>query len=719
MMKKKSLLPVFVLACTLQSTAQGTIEDYLRAYELPGKFGRSKVVDAVYDIHWRDESSFTYNLQTSQGMVRKTGTLDGKGGLVIADSPQEPKAPQRRERQRYNPPHGSEVRGPQLMRRHWMVTDDERQAAPAYSPDSLKMAFVREGNLFVCDKDGKNERQLSFDGTLASYYSAYLRWSPDSRWVATCRVLPVAEKRYVYYVESSPLTQLQPILHQQEYAKPGDALKQRIPCVFEVASGNKLEVPQSAIANQYDLRGPDWMEDSKSVTFEYNQRGHQLFSVMAMDVPTGKVRTIVEERSQTYVNYNRYFRRHLHSGKEMLWMSERDGWNHLYLIDVEHGRVKRQITKGEWGVRRVVHVDENKRQIFFSANGMVEKEDPYLVRYYRIGFDGKGLTCLTPETGNHEVQFNDSFTHLVDTWSTQEQPPQTVVRSVQNPHNVQPVAKADISALKQSGWVAPEVFSAPGRDGKTLMWGIIQRPTNFDPSRKYPIIEYIYAGPGDAYTPKSFLCFNWNTHMLAELGFIVVQLDAMGTSFRGKAFEEVCYKNLRDAGFPDRKAWIKAAAEKYAYMDTLRVGIYGCSAGGQESTAAVLWHGDFYKAAYSACGCHDNRMDKIWWNEQWMGWPVDSSYVRCSNVENAHLLNRPLMLVVGEKDDNVDPASTMQLADALIRAGKDFELIVIPGARHTMGESYGDHKRFDFFVRHLLGKTPPAWDELARRKKHR
>jgi dipeptidyl aminopeptidase/acylaminoacyl peptidase len=181
----------------------------------------------------------------------------------------------------------------------------------------------------------------------------------------------------------------------------------------------------------------------------------------------------------------------------------------------------------------------------------------------------------------------------------------------------------------------------------------------------------------------------------------------------------VCYKNLRDAGFPDRKAWIKAAAEKYAYMDTLRVGIYGCSAGGQESTAAVLWHGDFYKAAYSACGCHDNRMDKIWWNEQWMGWPVDSSYVRCSNVENAHLLNRPLMLVVGEKDDNVDPASTMQLVDALIRAGKDFELIVIPGARHTMGESYGDHKRFDFFVRHLLGKTPPAWDELARRKKHR
>ena len=205
---------------------------------------------------------------------------------------------------------------------------------------------------------------------------------------------------------------------------------------------------------------------------------------------------------------------------------------------------------------------------------------------------------------------------------------------------------------------------------------------------------------------------NYYTTALAELGFIVVQLDAMGTSYRGKKFEEVCYKNLKDAGFPDRMAWIRAAASKYPYMDTERVGIYGCSAGGQESTAAVLWHGDFYKAAYSACGCHDNRMDKIWWNEQWMGYPVDSSYVECSNVANAHRLTRPLMLVVGELDDNVDPASTMQVADALIKAGKDFELVVIPGAHHTVGEAFGEHKRFDFFVRHLLGVTPPKWNEI-------
>ena len=245
------------------------------------------------------------------------------------------------------------------------------------------------------------------------------------------------------------------------------------------------------------------------------------------------------------------------------------------------------------------------------------------------------------------------------------------------------------------------------------MWGIIQRPTNFDPKKKYPVIEYIYAGPGSAYVPKSFMPYNWATTSLAELGFIVVQLDAMGTSFRSKEFEEVCYKNLKDAGLPDRIAWIKAAAKKYPYMDIDRVGIYGCSAGGQESTAAVLQYPEFYKAAYSACGCHDNRMDKIWWNEQWMGYPVDESYAESSNVEMAHLLQRPLMLVVGEMDDNVDPASTMQLVNALIKAGKDFELVVLPGERHTMGGTFGDHKRYDFFVRTLMHKFAPDWSEFS------
>ena len=285
-----------------------------------------------------------------------------------------------------------------------------------------------------------------------------------------------------------------------------------------------------------------------------------------------------------------------------------------------------------------------------------------------------------------------------------------MLRDARDGKLVKTLETADLSKIKEYGWRAPEVFVAKGRDGKTDMWGMITRPTNFDPNKKYPVIEYIYSGPGDAYTPKNFHPYNWTSTSLAELGFIVVQLDAMGTSYRGKKFEEICYKNLKDAGLPDRILWIKEAAKKYPYMDINNVGIYGMSAGGQESTTAVLTHGDFYKAAYSSCGCHDNRMDKIWWNEQWMSWPIDSSYVESSNVEMAHRLERPLMLVLGEIDDNVDPSSTYQLVNALIKANKEFEFVIIPGADHTMGEDYGEHKRYDFFVKNLLGVDPPKWN---------
>ena len=350
-----------------------------------------------------------------------------------------------------------------------------------------------------------------------------------------------------------------------------------------------------------------------------------------------------------------------------------------------------------------------------SFDGPIAEEDPYNIHYFRINLDGKNLVDLTPDRGNHSVTFGKDYDVLIDTYSTVDQAPTTVLRSAKDGSIISTLEKADISRLKEAGWKAPEVFVAPGRDGKTDMWGIIQRPSNFDPNKKYPVIEYIYSGPGDQYVPKSFTPWLYNLADLAELGFIVVQLDAMTTSFRSLAFEQVCYKNLKDAGFPDRIEWIKAAAKKYPYMDIDRVGIYGCSAGGQEALGALLFHPEFYKAGYAACGCHDNRMDKIWWNEQWMGYPVDSSYIECSNVENAKNLQGKLMLVVGEMDDNVDPSSSYQVVNALIKANKDFEFILIPGAHHTMGESYGEHKRYDFFVKNLLGVEPPAWNELNKK----
>lgn len=756
----KSLLLPALCFIAANGQAQGTLEDYRRAYSLYEKFNATQVYNDPADIRWDGKTTFHYSVYTPEGTDYYVGKVTGdvKTADVKAihmkalaellsretgkDIPRNTLRLSRLSVDENQPTSvsfefdgykwkveetctaglrlGSKETLPASKRpwkkpRHWMEVDDEKGAAPVASPDGKRQAYIKNDNVYVSDRDGRHERALSNDGTAGNYYSSWLKWSPDGKYVCANKIRP-AQKRYVYYVESSPKSQLQPILHQQEYAKPGDELRFKVPCIFNVETGQAVIPSTELFDRQYDLYGPEWKEDGKAVTFEYNERGHKTYRVLELDAETGKVRTLVEESSPTFVNYSRMFRHVLKGGKEMIWMSERDNWNHLYMIDMEKGKVTRQITKGDWVVRRVLKVDEDNQVIYFTASGVNPKEDPYHVHYYKINMDGKEMTCLTPEEGNHSAVFNEDFTLLVDKYSTVEQAPVTVLRTTQGEKaEGRTLAQADLSKIKSAGWTAPEIFTAPGRDGVTPMWGIIQRPTNFDPQKKYPVIEYIYSGPGDAYTPKSFLPYNGYTTALAELGFIVVQLDAMGTSYRGKKFEEVCYKNLKDAGFPDRIQWIKAAAEKYPYMDSTRVGIYGCSAGGQEALAAVLFHPEFYKASYSSCGCHDNRMDKIWWNEQWMGYPVDSSYIACSNVENAHRLTRPLMLVVGEMDDNVDPASTMQVVDALIKADKDFELVVLPGVRHSMGESYGEHKRFDFFVKELMGVEPPKWEELKRK----
>lgn len=726
--------------------AQGTVDDYNRAYELRQKYNASQVFYSNVSPRWVDGTeNFWYVRNTPEGseyvkvdagkqkrtalfnQEKLSAALQARTGKEMDAM----KLPLQRcrvtsgmdtlrfvcegkfwcfdiRRNKLTEEGTVPAPGPQ---RHWMEVDDEKGGNPVISPDGKYTAFIKNDNIYVRENATGKEKQLSQDGTLSNYYSSYIYWSPDSKHVAACRIRPV-EKRYVYYVESSPVDQLQPKLHKQEYAKPGDELAFKVPCIFGVEDGKRLIPSTDLFSHQYDLSAPMWNKDGKGITFEYNERGHKVYRVLEMSAADGKVRPLIEEKEEKYVNYPRIFRHYMSDGKRIIWSSERDNYNHLYMYDRATGRPTHQITKGEWYVRGVQYVDEANQQIYFSANGMNKDEDPYLIHYYRIGFDGKGLTALTPEEGMHNAWYSSDYKYLVDIYSKVDQAPVAVLRDARDGKIIMPLEKADISRLTANGWKAPEVFTAKGRDGKTDMWGVIYRPSNFDPTKKYPIIEYIYSGPGDQYVPKTFSSYNWWMTSLAELGFIVVQVDGMTTSFRSKEFEEVCYKNLKDAGLPDHIAWIKAAAQKYPYMDIDRVGIFGCSAGGQESTTAVLLHPEFYKAAYSACGCHDNRMDKIWWNELWMGYPVDDSYKACSNVENAHLLTRPLMLVVGEMDDNVDPASTMQVVNALIKANKDFELVVIPGAHHTMGEDFGEHKRYDFFVRNLLGVTPPTWDKI-------
>ena len=581
-----------------------------------------------------------------------------------------------------------------------------RRAANERSPDGKWVAFIKDHNLYLRSREGAEEVALSSDGTAENSYQPRVYWSPDSAKMVGIRSTD-GEQHRVYLIESAPKDQVQPKLHSHLYRKPGDRLPLARPCLFDVEKRRQISVDDELFSNPWSISEVRWQADSRRFTFLYNQRGHQVLRIVAVAADTGEAAALIDERSKTFIDYaNKKFTRYLDATHEVIWMSERDGWNHLYLYDARTGDVKNQITRGNWVVRGVDVVDAEARQIWFRAGGIYPEQDPYYVHHCRVDFDGSNLTVLTAGNGTHQVQFSPDRRFLVDTYSRVDLPPVTELRRTDDGALVCRLEEADASALLAAGRRLPERFVAKGRDGKTNIYGVIFRPTTFAADQQYPVIEKIYAGPHSAFVPKEFRGYH-QAQAIAELGFVVVQIDGMGTSHRSKAFHNVCWKDLGDSGFPDRILWIEAAAEKYPYLDLSRVGIFGGSAGGQSSTRALLAHGDFYKVAVSDCGCHDNRMDKVWWNELWMGWPVGPHYAEQSNVTNAHKLVGKLLLVVGELDRNVDPASTMQVVDALIKADKDFDLLLIPGAGHGSAESpYGRRRRRDFFVRHLLGVEP-------------
>jgi dipeptidyl aminopeptidase/acylaminoacyl peptidase len=585
------------------------------------------------------------------------------------------------------------------------------------SPDEKWEALIRNYNVFLRPKGSPQASPLSFDGSEGNYYTFQsVAWSPDSKRLAAFRTRP-GYRREVHYVESSPADQLQPKHSTREYAKPGDALDIAQPVLFHVDTRKQIDIENNLFPNPYSLSRPVWWKDSRAFTFEYNQRGHQVYRVIEVDAANGKARALISEESPTFIDYRplapnprdtgKKVRYEMNDGKEIIWGSERDGWEHLYLYDGVTGKLKARITNGNWVVRAIEKVDEEKLQVWFQASGMYPGKDPYFVHYYRINFDGSGLTAFTSADGDHSVKFSGDWKYYVDTWSRVDQPTVSQLRRTEDKKVLMDLERGDISALLGGGWRAPEVFSAMGRDGKTDIWGVIYRPTNFDSSRKYPVIESIYAGPQGSFVPKAF---SGAAQPLAELGFIVVQIDGMGTNNRSKAFHDVAWKNLGDAGFADRILWHKAVAAKYPWYDISRVGVYGNSAGGQNSMGALLFHPEFYRVAVSNSGCHDNRMDKIWWNEQWMGWPLGPHYAASSNVDNAYRLRGKVLLVAGEMDTNVDPSSTFQVVNALIKANKKFDLLFVPGGGHGAGGAFGQRLLQDFFVHNLLGVEPPNWN---------
>jgi dipeptidyl aminopeptidase/acylaminoacyl peptidase len=586
----------------------------------------------------------------------------------------------------------------------------QERGPSADSPDGKWTALTKDHNVFLRPKDGGDEIRLSADGTEGNAYDR-LSWAADSKTLVAFRIEPGDEKE-VYLIESSPSGGGRAKLSKRPYSLPGDKFATYELNLFNVESRKQIKPEVDKLELDWETPRLRWMKDQRRFAYEKIDRGHQRFRVIEVDSHTGQPRNLIDEKTETFIwtahteNLGLSLVTWLDKTDAIVYASERDGWRHLCLVDAEKGEIRSQITRGEWVIRGIDLIDEDARQIWFNACGRNAGEDPYFLHYYRVNFDGSGLVALTEGNGNHSVQYSPDRRYLIDTFSRVDAPPVHELRRVSDGRLVCPVEKADISELVAKGWTAPEVFVAKGRDGKTDIWGILCRPKDFDPAKKYPVIENLYAGPQSSYVPKSFSPMSRFTS-LTDLGFVVVQMDGMGTANRSKAFHDVCWHNLKDAGFFDRILWHQAAAKKYPWYDLDRVGVYGNSAGGQNAAAAVLFHPELYKAAVASCGCHDNRMDKASWNEQWMGYPVGPCYSECSNIDNAGRLKGKLFLIVGEMDDNVPPESTMRFVDALIKANKDFDLLVVPGAGHGMGGAYGQRRMQDFFVRNLLGVEPP------------
>lgn len=595
---------------------------------------------------------------------------------------------------------------------------------PVRSPDGRFQAIIHDHNLQVLDSAG--QLLLSTDDGYADHFYDVdsIRWAPDSSALLLVRVQP-GTARYVTRVLTAPEDQLEPKVIQQLYPKPGDAVDIDQPVLVKLQAKTITPIENTLFANPYRIDQLAWQQDSSAFTFRYTERGHQRMRIIHVDAATAKVTALVTENSTTFVNLWAAFHQPLQQGEQgVVWLSERDGWAHLYRTD-RSGKQLQQLTSGNWRVRQVLAVDENARQIWFTASGYYPEQDPYYEHLFRVELDGSNLTALTERNAHHDVVLSPDHKHYIVRYSRVDLPYVAELRQSSDGALIRTLAQADISRLTAAGFRPPQPFVAKGRDGVTDVWGLIVKPQNFDPEKSYPVIENIYAGPHDSFVPKSFWPFGFHSsgdkvigmQALADLGFIVVQIDGMGTSNRSKAFHDVAWQDLVDSGFTDRKRWHQAAANRFPWYSLKGgVGIYGASAGGQSTVAALLFHPDFYRVGVAYAGCYDNRMDKISWNEQWLGYPVGPQYAASSVVEQAHLLQGQLLIINGEQDSNVDPASTMQLVDALIRAEKDFDLLIVPGGEHNVGRSggpirYVQRRQFDFFIRHLQGAATPDWNQ--------
>ncbi len=622
--------------------------------------------------------------------------------------------------------------------------EDEPALAPAGpaaipSPDGRRGVFIRGHDLWLRDLASGEETRLTIDGVEDFGYGTnnagwvrrdrpVVKWSPDSRKIATFR----HDARGVGMMYLTTTKVGHPELDAWRYPLPEDTVifrVERIVIDLDRPAGDRvvrLRMPpdqhRSTCSDHIECGGRlgdlEWSADGTRFAFVSTSRDHKSAKVRIADARTGEVRDVFEEVEETfYESWSGW--RYLSATEEILWFSQRDGWGHLFLYDARTGAVKRKVTSGEWNALDLRDVDEEARTVTFVGNER-EPGDPYFQYLYRVGLDDGEVALLTPDSANHTVAFSPGGDFFVDSYSTPVVPPVTVVRDADG-EVVMTLEEADVSALEATGWQPPTPFTVKARDGEIDLYGLLFRPLDFDPSRSYPVVNYLYPGPqSGSVGSRSFRAAHRDLQAIAELGFVVVELDAMGTPMRSKAFHETYYGNMGDNGLPDQMTGIEQLAERHPWMDLERVGIYGHSGGGFAAADAIMRYPDFYHVAVSQAGNHDNRNYEDDWGEKWQGllevYPDGSTnYDNQANQLLAENLQGKLLIAHGTMDTNVPPSNTMLVVDALIEANKDFDLLMLPNRGHGFGnEPYMMRRRWDYFVRHLLGAEPPEGYEIGR-----
>jgi dipeptidyl-peptidase 4 len=617
-----------------------------------------------------------------------------------------------------------------------------RRPNEVLSPDGKRAAFIRDWNLWVRDIASNKETQLTTDGVKDFGYATdnagwrksdrpVLLWSPDSKKIATFQ----QDQRHVsdMYLVSTNVGA--PKLEAWKYPLPQDKDIVKIHrVIIEVDSPKVVRLKigpddhRSTLCDDIvcsdSFDDNEWGPDGTKLAFVSSSRDHKQAKFRVADAATGDVRDVYTETVPTQyesgqgtINW-----KFLPATNEFIWYSERDDWGHLYLYNLSNGMVKNQITKGNFVVTQVLKVDDSNRVIYFLANGREPGRDPYFGHFYRIDFEGKNLKLLSPEDGNHQIKLSEDGKYFVDTYSKPDIPPVTVLRDLTG-KTIATLEKSDVSRLAAAGWKPPTPITVKSRDGKWDLYGLMFTPTNLDISKKYPVVNYIYPGPqGGGVGSRSFTASRSDHQALAELGFIVVIIDGTCNPERSKSFHDACYGNMADNTLEDQISGLRQLAQKYPYMDLTRVGVWGHSGGGYATAAAMFRYPDFYKVGISESGNHDNRNYEDDWGERYIGLMTTpttgkSNYEDQANQNFAKNLKGKLLLAHGTMDDNVPPYNTLLVADALIKANKDFDLLMIPNVHHGYGPAtyYMMRRRWDYFVKNLMGAEPPKEYELKSR----